>query len=283
MNPVRTKTAVCFSLLLLGSLTACGQVGYRARSPGLLGDGYARAPAPTQEPGPASTQAPEGERAVGRDAPTRGRPYGQTRARLTYFREDIELEELHVDFDSGPDATFHDSDRDRYGFRAEFGRPESSGFFQLFAEDLRAPALLGEEFHDYGIGGGVVGTPTVGEDGPLEFVVPYRFEVDLVRGSESVGGFDAELYYLEGIFELGFGARRFGVQASSGVILQSLAGRFDSDDPASPSRSGSAVTGTNVGGYLELLYKNDRVPLLVRVRGIVGDVSGLQFSFGFAF
>lgn len=272
---MRKTTTACSSLCLL-AVTACVQVGPPmpvATSPATAFVGAAARP---QEPG---TEPPPR-----RAAPQRpGKPYEQTRARLLYFREDIELERLDVDFDTAPDGTLRDIDRDRFGFRAEFGRG-SGGFFQLFGENFRAPMLSAEELDCVGIGGGVAGTPVVGETGQVQFLVPYRFEVDLVYGSESVAGFDEDLAYLEGMFELGFGARVFGVQASSGVQLRSLAGRFDSDNPASPSNSDPAVlSGTNVGGYLELLYKHERVPLMARLRGLVGDVRGVEFSFGFAF
>lgn len=258
-------------------LAACSQVGHHHTPPFEPAGGIAGLQEPWQEPDPPASQ----RRA---HTPQHGRPYGQTRARLQFFREDIELGELDLDFDNAPDGVLRDTERDRLGFRAEFGGRTAGGFFQLFTEELQAPTLLVGDIDNYGIGGGVAGAPAVGAVGQVEFLVPYRFEVDIVGGSESEGVFDEDIFYVETMFDLGFGARLFGVQASSGVLLRSLSGWFDSDDPASPVGTATVeITGTNVGGYAELLYKHDRVPLMVRVRGIVGDVRGLEFSFGFAF
>lgn len=67
-------------------------------------------------------------------------------------------------------------------------------------------------------------------------------------------------------------------------MVNGIAGLFDSDDPANPAISGGAdITGTNFGAYLEVLYKHPRVPLVARIRGIAGDLSGVLLSFGFAF
>ena len=212
------------------------------------------------------------------------RPYGDTRVRLQFFREDIEFDELDVDFDNAPDADIFAIERDRVGFRAEFGRGAVAGFFHVFGEQFRAPALLGDEFDNLGFGGGVIGTPMVGRAGPVEFVVPYELEVNVAGGSETVAGFDGDLLYAESMFEVGFGARAFGVQGSSGLVASSIGGLFESDDPASNANDDPAViSGTNVGAYVEVLYKHERVPLMARVRGVFGDTSGVLLSFGFAF
>jgi hypothetical protein len=274
---MRMMTTRCLSLSLL-VLSACVQLGHPAARDSSPAESFARV-VPPQEPGAAVPDQPN--QPMQREG--QGKAYEETRARLLYFRENIELDRLDVDFDTAPDDKLRNTERDRVGFRAEFGR-DAGGFFQVFGEDFRAPRLAAEELDCFGIGGGVAGAPTVGESRQVRFVVPYRFEVDVVYGSESIAGFDEDLVYLEGMFELGFGARLFGVQASSGFQLRSLAGRFDSDNPSSPSNSDpSAISGTNVGGYVELLYKHERVPLMVRLRGLVGDISGLEFSFGFAF
>ncbi|HEX5054687.1 MAG TPA: hypothetical protein VFZ65_23125 [Planctomycetota bacterium] len=298
----KTKTS-CLSLLLLALPCACGQLRYRDGAPSRAfasGVRVLERPVP-QEPGPQEPTKPEpGQQepappqpAPQQPAPGRterrvvtrreGTPYGQTRVRLQFFREDVEFDELDVEVDNSPDVTIKDVDRDRFGFRAEFGQ-SAGGFFQVFAEQMRAPALLLEEFDNFGIGGGAVGAPVVADVGPVDLIVPYRFEVDLAAGSETVSGFDEDLFYFEAMFELGFGARAFGAQMSTGVLVNSQAGWFDSDNPASVAGTDTTrITGTNVGAFFELLYKADRVPLMARVRGVVGDISGLMFSFGFAF
>lgn len=276
MTRMRAATIVCCLLGGFAALSACRQVGPAVRA-GSASAGLGR----SQDPAPESGRAARRQRAPTGDE---GRPYGQTRARLQFFREDIELDELDLQRDVGPDLVLRDTERTRQGFRADFGNRAAGGFFQLFAEEFRAPLLSVGELDNYGIGGGVVGAPVVGGSGRVEFVVPYRFEVDLVVGGESGGSPDEDIGYLEAMFDLGFGARVFGLQASSGLQLRSIGGRFDSDDPAAPAGTAqSDFDGTNVGAYVELLYKHDRVPLMARVRGLAGDIRGLELSFGFAF
>jgi hypothetical protein len=213
-----------------------------------------------------------------------GRDYGDTRARLQLIREDIEFEDFDIDFDDGSDGRLMDFERDRTGFRAEFGRGGNGGFFQVFSEKVNAPSLLVEEFTSYGVGGGVIGTPVVGRDRTVEFLVPFKFEVDVSVGSENVGAFDQDLWYAESNFELGFGARWQGLQSSTGIMVHSLAGLFDSDLPGSPALGGGAeISGTNFGAYIEVLYKHPKVPLMARARAIAGDIQGVMLSFGFAF
>ncbi|MFN3241559.1 MAG: hypothetical protein ACE37K_08610 [Planctomycetota bacterium] len=262
-------------VVLLAAASACVQGPSPAREP--FGGGPALAPFETLAPIPQEpTPKPRPRR--------RGTPYGDTRVRLQVFREELEFDQFDVDFDSAPDADLTDAERDRTGFRGEFGSGTIGGFFQVFAEDYRAPSLLGEEFDLFGFGGGIAGTPDVGRAGPAEFVVPVRFAANIAGGSETVGGFDADFGYLEAAFEVGFGARAFGVQASSGIVVDSIAAIYESDDPARFANDDPAViTGTNVGIYFEGLYKHDRVPLMARARVVLGDVQGFLLTFGFAF
>ena len=249
---------LCAAALLLGG---CGQLSrYDARP----------AFAAAQQPGANGAHA--------------GTPYGRTKARLQFFREDLEFDELDLDFDNAPDADLLDAERDRFGFRGEFGSRSVGGFFQVFGEEFRAPSLLGEEFDMFGFGGGIAGAPQVGRAERVEFCVPLRFAINVAGGSENVGGFDGDLVYGEAVFEVGFGARAFGAQASSGIVVNSFGGLYESDDPARNSNDDpTRISGTNLGAYFEMLYKHERVPLMARIRGVVGDVSGVLVSFGFAF
>lgn len=241
-------------------------------------------PGPSRVAMPATWVGGQDEPARAPQKARRGTPYGSTRARLQVFREELEFNELDIDFDNAPDADLTDAERDRLGFRGEFGSGTIGGFFQVFAEDFRAPSLLGEEFDLFGFGGGISGTPDVGRAGPAEFVVPVRFAANIAGGSETVGGFDADFGYLESVFEVGFGARVYGVQATSGIVVDSMAAIYESDDPARLSNDDPAViTGTNVGVYFEGLYKHERVPLMARARVVLGDVQGFLLTFGFAF
>lgn len=252
-------------------LASCGQVRYHPRS--IAHEGTALEPAAAFQEG----QAP-------RPARRRGVSYGDTRARLQLVREDLEYDDLDIDFDDSTDGRLRDFERDRTAFRAEFGRGSSGGFFQIFRERVNAPSLLVEEFTNYGIGGGVIGSPVVGETRYVEFLVPFKFEANVSVGSENVGAFDQDLWYAEANFELGFGARWHGLQPSTGITANSLAGLFDSDLPSTPAFGGGAeISGTNFGAYFELLYKHPNVPLMAKVRALVGDVQGVMLAFGFAF
>ena len=267
----RTMRSNLTLLVLLAVAAGCAQ----ARHGGVP---FASSELPRFAVGPQGDQAPRPRER------RRGTPYGATRARLQFFREQFEFDELDVDFDGAPDADLSDPERERIGFRAEFGSNAIGGFFQVFGEEFRAPALLGEDFDMFGFGGGISGAPDVGHAGPVEFVVPVRFAINVAGGSETVNGFDADLGYLESVFEVGFGGRAFGAQLSSGLVVDSIGALYESDDPSSFANDDPAViTGTNVGVYFEGLYKHDRVPLMARARVVLGDVQGFLLSFGFAF
>lgn len=217
MHWMRTPLLLCLSASLPGFLTSCTQAGLPPQPTfvplaGLDSFGSASA---QQDPGSQipGDQIPGDQSPQLRDRSSQqrlsdryqdlelGRPYSDTRTRLQLFRDDIKLDELDVDFDDGSSARLRNLKRTRTGFRAEFGSVANSGFFQLFSEKMRAPALLTEQFTNYGAGGGVTGTPTVGRTRNVEFLVPYRFEANLAVGSESVAGFSQSLWYAEGTFE----------------------------------------------------------------------------------
>jgi hypothetical protein len=273
-SAMRTTTSILLFALAMAP-TGCVQFVAPASPAGFAPD---RPAFPQQEPDDGrtngQTQTPQ----------PRGRPYGATRVRLQLFREGLEFDELDVEFDSGPDGKLYDIERDRFGFRAEFGSRGVGGFVQVFGEELEAEPLFGEDFDNFGIGGGVNGTPVVGRAGKVEFLVPFEFEINVAAGSESVGGFDTDLLYLDTQFDVGFGARAFGAQASTGIVINAIGALYETDDPSSAANGDPAlIHGTNIGAYIEVLYKHDRVPLMARARAIVGDVSGVMLSFGFAF
>lgn len=286
MNTMLKPKLACLAALLL--LAGCSQVSYQlAPRPWTV-------PSITQDPEGVRNESPEEQEPDNQEPRrrsrrtddvdvTRDRPYrtySQTRVRLQAIRENIELDDLDIDFDSAPNGSIFETERDRTGFQAEVGS-NGGGFVQVFREKLRAPALLTEEFLNHGIGGGAFGTPRVGNVDEIELIVPWRVEVNLVGGSERVGGSEQDLLYAESNLELGFGARAFNVQASAGLIANSIGGIFNTDLPGS---TGDAdISGTNVGVYFEALYKHPRVPLIARARAIAGDVQGVMLSFGFAF
>ena len=271
MNLTTKSLSLCLCLAAL-TLASCSQVRHQSKSFGTTDLAYLQEPDRNEQESTTTWQNGA------------GRNYGDTRARLQLIREDLEFEDFDIDFDDNSDGRLRDFERDRTGFRAEFGRGANGGFFQVFSEKVNAPSLLVEEFTSYGIGGGVIGTPIVGHTENVEFLVPFKFEANVSVGSENVGAFDQDLWYAESSFELGFGARWLGLQSSTGVMVNSIAGLFDSDFPSTPALGGGAeISGTNFGAFFEVLYKHPNVPLMARARAIAGDIQGVMFSFGFAF
>ncbi|MGK0204532.1 MAG: hypothetical protein ACI9S9_003617, partial [Planctomycetota bacterium] len=212
MHRTQTTLPLCLAGLLLAS---CGQVRYHSKKS--IDESRFALQGPDQHEPASETNWNNGS----------GRSYGDTRARLQLIREDLEFEDFDIDFDNGSDGRLTDFERDRTGFRAEFGRGANGGFFQVFSEKISARSLLVEEFTSYGIGGGVIGSPVVGSNRSVQFLVPFKFEANVSVGSENVGAFDQDLWYAESNFELGFGARWLGLQSSTGVMINSLAGLFD--------------------------------------------------------
>ena len=269
MNRKWTTLPICLAGLILAS---CGQVRYHSKSS--IDGGALALQGPEQDEPDSDTTQEDGS----------SRYYGDTRARLQLIREDIELDDFDIDFDDDSAGLLMDFERDRTGLRAEFGRVVSGGFVQVFSEKVSAPSLLIQEFTNYGIGGGVDGSPVVGRTRYIEFLVPFKFEVNVSVGSENVGVFDQNLWYAEGKFEVGFGARWLGLQSSTGIMVNSLAGLFDTDSPSSPALGGGAeISGSNVGAYFEVLYEHPDVPLMARARAIAGDIQGVILSLGFTF
>lgn len=285
------------AVLLSGLLAACA-------SPSPRGSGATGAPGATEVAGTASVDwrdrvPPMASRPGGVDGyglgagltPRRdatvslfpGEPYEETRVRLQVFAESIELSELEHDFELRPTQTSVDIERDRFGFRAEFGGDPVGGFFQVFVEEYTDP-LLPAVFDNVGLGGGIIGTPKVANIGEVDLLVPFRVEIDVAVGIEEVGGFDEEFVYFESVLEVGFGARWRGLQPSAGLMVHSLVGLHESDDPTDPSHlEPTTITGTNAAGFFQLLYKHDAVPFFARFRTVFGDVQGVFFAVGAAF
>lgn len=269
MNRQRTTLPLCLAGLILAS---CGQ--FRDHSKSSTDGGAVALQEPEQDEPDSDTNREDGSSSY----------YGATRSRLQLIREDIELDDFDVDFDDGSAGLLMGLERDRTGFRAGFGRVASGGFVQLFTEKVSAPSLLIEEFTNYGIGGGIDGSPVLGRTRNIEFLVPFKFEVNVSVGSKNASVFDQNLLYAEGKFELGFGASWLGLQSTTGIMVNSLAGLFDTGSLSSAALGGGAeISGSNVGAYFEVLYKHPDVPLMARARAIAGDIQGIILSLGFAF
>ncbi len=118
----------------------------------------------------------------------------------------------------------------------------------------------------------------------MDFRMPFKFEANVSFGSENVGTSSQDFGYAEGIFEVGFGVGWLGLQPSVGVLVHSIAGISDTDQLSSAVLGNiSEISGYNIGGYFEVLYTHPKVPLMVRARGIAGDIEGATITFGMAF
>jgi hypothetical protein len=273
MKRKQATLPICLASLLLAS---CAQSRNNSKKPVDLD-----APA-LEQPEPDESE-PEANRDT-RSSYDYDYDYNFTYTRLQLIREDIEFKDFDIDFENGSDGTLLDLERDRSSFRAEFGDVADSSFFQIFSEQVQAPSLLTEEFTNYGIGGGIIGSPVVDNSGSMDFRMPFKFEANVSFGSENVGIYSQDFGYAEGIFEVGFGVGWLGLQSSVGVIIHSIVGISDTDLPSSSALgNNSEISGNNIGGYFEVLYTHPKVPLMVRARGITGDIEGVTIKFGMAF
>lgn len=269
MKRKQTTAPICLAILLLAS---CGQVRDHAKRSGEFGTLALQGP---EQDGPDSVTNRENGS---------GHDYDDTRTLLQLIHEDLAFKDFDLDFENGSDGVMTDFERERIGFRAEFGSVADGSFFQGFSENVRAPSLLVKQFTNYGIGGGVMGSPVVASSRSIEFLLPFKFEANVSFGSKNIGVYGQDLWYAEGRGEVGLGARWLGLQSSAGIMANSLVGLFDTDLPSSSVLgSRTEISGSNLGAYFEVLYKHPEVPLMVRARAIAGDIQGVILSFGLAF
>ena len=201
-------------------------------------------------------------------------------ATVGIFVEDIELGETEFENDdplAPPTFDRRDIERERLGFRASFGGSHARGYVQLFREEVSYP---GTEIDLIGIGGGVTGAPAVHrfqED--IRLIIPYRAGVNVALGEYETGVIEDDLGYLEFEGEFGVGCYVHGLQPSAGIYLTSLAGI--ASEPT--FTDDTTFSGTNAGGYLQLLYQADHFPIYGSVRVMGGDVEGAVLAFGGTF
>lgn len=204
--------------------------------------------------------------------------------RIEGFHERTELEELNVDFDAAPDITLRDTEQERTGVRAIIGNEKIAAFVQVFREEFQAPVLLQTEYGMYGVGAGVMASPQIAGSERVKVVAPIRYGFGVAAGYEEVGGWDEEWVYFQSSLEAGVGVRVIGLQPSVGIAINNFVGALESENPSSPAHDDWAVVdGVNVAGYAELLYKPDHAPVVARIRGMFGQVTGVLFSLGVVF
>ena len=201
-----------------------------------------------------------------------------SRVDIRLVHSDLEFDEIEFDGDLGP-STKEEIDRKRTELRFAFGGEASRGVFKIFTEEFTVrPA----EIDVYGIGGGMVGAPTVGDDsGEVDLIVPYRWDLSVAAGKEDdfAGGTDdAELVFGELFVDLGFGIDWRGLRPSVGIEGSLLRGTINSDTRADPD-----VDGFNAGFFAELRYKHPEAAIYGVFRQHFGDIDGPEFGLGFGF
>lgn len=207
-----------------------------------------------------------------------------TRIRLEFFAQDIELGEVTFDPDNVPgEFDVKDIERKRRGFRGAFGKRSVRGYFNIFGEEWDRGFQTATDFEMLGIGGGVLGEPSVSShnNDNVRVVLPYRAGFNGVFGSEELGAVEEDTLYFEFEGEFGVGVDLWGARPMVGLYASSISGVVDTrDGVADPD---SDYSGTNVGGFAELRYKHHSFPLFASIRAQGGDAEGVVFTFGGSF
>jgi hypothetical protein len=203
---------------------------------------------------------------------------GSSRIQLEGFVQGLELNSLRISPSTGADFDIKDIDRDRIGFRAAFGKPQVRGYFQFFGEDWDGLFSSNSESEMLGVGGGVMGEPTLSshKDGNVRVVLPYRGGLNLAWGDDTTGVVDQDMLYAEMEGEFGIGVSLWGVRPMAGVYASTVSGTL----ALSGTSSDTDFSGTNAGGFLDVRYKKDGFPLYGSLRFQSGEASGLAVTFG---
>ncbi len=86
-------------------------------------------------------------------------------------------------------------ERERVGIRFAWGGETSRGTFQIFGEDWKAGSA--KSLTLFGLGGGIKGTPVLSKlSGDVDLILPYRGDISLAGGTDSVGTTDRTAAYL---------------------------------------------------------------------------------------
>ena len=227
---------------------------------------------------PASASSPEAREASPWQPVAAALAADDSRVDIRISHSDLEFDEIEFDGDLGA-PTKAMVDRERTEVRFAFGGEPSRGVFKIFTEEWGTSP---ESIDVYGLGGGMVGAPTVGDNsGEVDLIVPYRWDLNVAAGKENdfAGGTDdAELVFGEFFADLGFGIDWRGLRPSVGVEASVLRGTINSDVLADPD-----IDGFNVGFFAELRYKHPEVALYGVFRQHFGDIDGSEFGLGFGF
>ena len=192
--------------------------------------------------------------------------------------EDSELDKVTFEEDDPPGSSdYVKVERKRTGARFAFGGESARGFFQIFGEEWKAGSARGLDV--FGAGGGVMGAPVVSEvNQDLVLIIPYRADISLAFGSDSVGPVDRALGYAEFHGDVGFGLDWLGLRPSIGLAISSLGGAYVLD-PGGGDQD-YTLSGFNAGFFLDILYKHPDFPLYGHLRFLTGDYSGTVIGIG---
>ncbi len=204
-------------------------------------------------------------------------PVASTRGdavQLEFVYSELDLGKVTIEGSNIGKNSMTDVSRLRRTLRGNFGAQELRGFVQVFSEDFAGL------FDNYGLGGGVTGSPVVHEvDENLSLTVPYRAGANLVVGENDADDFGA---YLELEAEAAIATRFTGFQMSLGAYLTTFNGVIDNKDDNDGDDS-DEFDATNAGLFMEVLFSGPALPVLGSIRILGGNTEGLLLSIGASF
>lgn len=205
-------------------------------------------------------------------------------AQLVYTETDLDevtVEEAFIndddEFETGDFEIDLGMNRERLEARFGFGGERVRGGFMIFTEQMAFEFndVESEETDLYGIGGGMIGAPRIGEvdDDPatLTMVVPYDWDLAIAYGDDLI-----ELAYAELAASVGFGVEWMGLQPSVGVTGSGLYGLIEDGE----GDLGATIDGFNFGFYGQVRYAPPGIPLLIHARGTGGDIEAFEIGAG---
>lgn len=201
-----------------------------------------------------------------------------------FVYSDEELDEIELDLDdTTATLDIFDLDRKRVELRLGGGPERARGRFFFFGEsfgdDVSTQLQSSDELDVVGIGGGMTGAPLLGSgeyDAEKPYLVlPYEWDISVAYGDEddsfSVG-------YAEVRASVGLGVEWFGLRPHAGVDISAIAGGINHD--TSSALDDASFSGFNAGLYGEVRFNPPGTPLLMRLRGVTGDIESFEFGFG---
>ena len=214
-----------------------------------------------------------------------------------FFVEDGALEEVDfvekLDFDedglSGEVTVTRPIDRERSGARFAWGGEVSRGYVHVIREELTYFEEQGfleqgvlRKFEMWGVGGGAMGSPTVGDtNGDVVFMVPWRIDGTLYAGNGIL--LDA-LAYIELHADVGFGFQWKSLRPSVGIAFSSAVGAASTDVFFGEDEKDENLEAENLGVFFDVKFIPEGYkPVYGHLRAITGDYDLTTFGVGLRF